>query len=180
MQNRVSAEEIVESTFTLEKPAESVEEILSALRVGEEKKVDVLISLLGIFHNNIVSWTTRTFQAATWATGLSFAVVSYVFIHPEKLNTVTRILFGCGLLSFGLIIQLYLRAGSRAHSGNRLAISKCEAALGLYDIGGYLKTRPFFTYSKGMQASKSLTVIILFQLIVTIASVLLVFCSAFV
>lgn len=171
-------EEIVESRFALEQPAESVDEIMSALDLGDEKKAEVLISLLGIFHANIASWTTRSFQAATWATGITLAVVSYTFIHSEGLTSVARVILSTGLFALGISIQLYLRAASRAHSGNRLAISKCEGALGLYQVGKFLKERAFFVYSKDMQTSKSLEVTILFHMLVAILSVFFVLFGA--
>lgn len=161
---------IFESRFTLKEPAEQINEITGNLKFTDEKKADVLISLLGIFHNNIISWTTRCYQAVTWAVGISFAVVSYVFLNPEKMTLPVRIVISFALLMFGLMIQFYLRRASRAHHGNRLGISKCEAALGLYQLGEYLKERYFFVYSKEMLHSKNLKFLMIFHLLSSLLS----------
>jgi len=152
------------STFACEAPATDLDDLVSRAALDSQKKADVLIAMMGVFHTNIVSWTTRCYEATTWALGVQFAVVSYLYINSLSLNTPTTIVLATGLCAFGAITQVYLRAAARAHCGNRLAISKCEAALGLYKVEEYLAGRAFFTYSPDMLRSSNLQVIRLLHL----------------
>ncbi len=170
---------ILKSKFALEEPAEELDKFISNLKLSDEKKADLLISLLGIFHDNIRSWTTRCYQAVTWAVGINLVAVSYVILNLEKMNAQIRILIFFGLIVFGLLIQLYLRRASRAHCGNRLGISKCEAALGLYKLGEFFKERYFFVYSKEMLRSKNLEYLMIFQLMLSLLSACVVLFGGF-
>jgi hypothetical protein len=162
---------IGDSNFTLEQALDYGDQIESVVNLEDAKKVDVLIALAGIFHGSIVSWTTRVFEAITWAVGIEFAVVSFVFVNADKVTRLASIVVATGLFIFGVMTQLYLRAASRAHSGNRLGIAKCEAALGLYQPGKYLEHRSFFIYSKAMLVSRNLSVLSRFHAVATVVSI---------
>jgi hypothetical protein len=157
--------------FTLESAPDAGEQLEPVAGIEDAKKIDVMISLTGIFHGSIVSWTTRAFEATTWAVGIEFAVVAYVFVNPDKVRGPGTIAVAMGLLAFGVMTHLYLRAARRAHEGNRLGISKCEAVLGLYQPGAYLRNRAFFVYSRSMLASRSLSVLSRFHALVTATSI---------
>lgn len=145
--------------FSIETPPEHAAELIGAVTLDDEKKADVLIALIGVFHSNIVSWATRSYEVATWALGAEYAVVSYFYVRDAKLDIISTIVLLLGLFSFGTMTQFYLRAAGRAHFGNRLAISKCEAALGLYRPNEYFIQRAFFAYSPKMLRSTNLGVI---------------------
>ncbi len=101
----------------------------------------------------------------------SKGVVSYVFLNPQSASVSVRIVISLGLLFFGLMIQLFLRRAIRAFHGNRLGISKCEAALRLYEVDEYLKGRGFFIYSKDMLHSRSLEFATSFHMLITLLAV---------
>jgi hypothetical protein len=165
---------IPDADFTLESAPQTVDHIASALNLSDDKKVDVLTSMLTVLHGNIVAWATRAHEAITWAVGITFGVVSYVFISPQPVMLSSAIVISIGLLLFGLMIHLYVRTARRAHSGNRLAISKCEAALRLYEKGAYLTPQAFFLYSTTMQTSQTLRVLSMIHVAATLAAVIFI------
>lgn len=144
------------------------------LEIDVDKKADVLVSLMETFHGNVSSWTTRSFEAVVWATGIAFAAASYIALYPEKVTIAARVVAGVGLSMLGIMLQLYLRAAERAHYGNRLGIAKCEAALGLYAEGTYLPSHAMFKYSQTMLESHSLRVVALLHALASVACVLAV------
>jgi hypothetical protein len=165
---------IAEAEFTFEKAPEETDHIASALSLSDDKKADIIVSLLGICHDSLAAWTTRAHEAITWAVGITFAVVSFVFVSPEKVSLSAAIVISIGLLLFGIMIQLYVRSARRAYSGNRLAIVKCEAALRLYEQRVYLDPQAFFVYSKAMQTSQTLRVLSLIHIGTTFVAIVFV------
>ena len=163
--------EFLSPRFTVETIAEKMEEMPSNLNLKSEEKTDVIISLLTIFHHNINAWTSQVYQVVIWAVAIIFGAVSYVFINPKSSSLSLRIVISFGLLFFGLMIQLFLRRANRAFYGNRMGISKCEAALRLYEPDAYLKGRGFFVYSKDMLHSRSLEFATLFHLLITLLAI---------
>jgi hypothetical protein len=139
-------------------PFDAVGSVASIVELDQGHKVDVLITLLNISHTNVVSWTSRAYQAVTWAMGAHFAAVSFLF-GRSPIAFLGLDISAFGLLVFALFVQLYLRTAIRAHRGNRATISKCEAALGLYDPGKYFVECGFFEYSPAMLQSRSLQIL---------------------
>lgn len=159
---------LLDGTFRGEQMPTSAEDLASAIHLDDQGKKDVLLSLLSIFHGNISNWTGHAYTVVLWAVGLNLGVVGFVFASPVELSWRARLAMFVGLLAFGFLIQIFLRRAARAHFGNRLAISKCEAALRLYETGEYLAGRPFFTYSRKMLESRNLHFLAAFQLTVTL------------
>jgi len=155
----------------LGKPPTAAADVGSCLNFNDEKKADVLTTLLTISHNNIISWTTRSYQAAVWSIGINFTVISYVLINYSHKYESIKYIVAFGLLIMGIMTQFYLKTASRAHSGNRLTISKCEGALKLYKTNNYLQNKSFFVFSEDMLKSKNLEVLKIFHFIVTILSI---------
>lgn len=159
-----------EPLFSLEAPAGKAEELLAIVALSDEKKIDIMLSLMNVYHGNIMAWTTLCYQVVMWSIGISFAVVAYLFLDPDKAPLLVRSVIALALLSFGLMIHLFLLKARRAHYGNRLAIAKCEAGLGLYQKGEYLGYRPFFIYSTKMLRSGNLEFLIHFHKAATLVS----------
>jgi hypothetical protein len=160
-----------EPTFGIEHAAESSDQLPSALALSADKKADVMINTMSIYHSNIVSWITRSYEIATWSLAAEYVAVAYFYVHNGKLDILSTVILLLGFCAFGLITQLYLRAAARAHFGNRLGISKCEAALGLYGSGNYLAERRFFTYSRRMLSSTNLNILRWFHAVGTATAI---------
>jgi hypothetical protein len=168
-----------QASFTLEPAPDSAEQIASALTITDDKRVDVLIALLGVLHANIVAWTTRAHEAITWAVGITFGVVSFVFVSPGTVTVWSAIVMSTGLLVFGFMIHLYVRTARRAYSGNRLAVAKCEAALRMYEKGTYLHPQALFLYSKAMQTSQTLGVLSMIHAATVLLAIAFILARAF-
>lgn len=150
--------ELFHSQLGIAPPFEGAESLSSALLLDHAQKVDVLVTLLKVAHDNIATWTTRVYQAVTSAIAAHFAAASYIF-GSSKVSTMGVWMAVAGLVVFGFFVQLYLRAATRAYRGNRVAIAKYEACLGLYDPGAYFTDFGLFVFSPKMLSSRSLSVL---------------------
>lgn len=145
---------------------------ISNLNISDDKKIDILINLMNSFRTNVQAWTERAYKLTIWSVGIMISSVSYCFLHSETITKKGLIFISIALFVFGLLTQLYLSAAQRAHKGNGIAISKCEAALKLCDLGSYLKNELFFGYSGKWLSSKSLRVLQIFHLAVLVISII--------
>lgn len=145
---------------------------LSNLNISNEKKVDIIISLLSSFRNTVQTWTERAYKTTIWSIGIMLSVVGYWILHGRGITGKGRLFFGIALFIFGLLTQLYLSAARRAHRGNGIAIAKCEAVLKLCDKDCYFEGERFFGYSGKWLPSKSLTILQIFHWIILVISIL--------
>ena len=145
---------------------------VSNLKISDEKKVDIIISLLSSFRNTIQAWTERAYKTTIWSIGIMLSVVGYWILHGGGIAGKGRLFFGVALFVFGLLTQLYLSAAQRAHKGNGVAIAKCEAVLKLCDKDCFFERKRFFGYSGKWLPSKSLTILQIFHWIILGMSIL--------
>ena len=147
------------------------------ITLTDDKRADVLISVMNSIRQNILSWTERSYKVTSWSVGILLSVLSFWILYGDPNSLKTRFIIALGLFIFGSFTQLYLLSALRAFRGNGDALIKCEAALKLCNAGFYSKDKPFFGYSGQWLSSKSLTVLRLFHvsvLIVTFLSVLFI------
>lgn len=116
----------------------------SALEIKDDKKVDVLISLVSSLRSDHIAWIDRTYKAATWSIGILVTAMSYVMLQKDTLQPNEIIFIAIGMTLFGLITQLFFCAGRNAHHGIGAALSRCEASLKLCETDCYLQGTPFF------------------------------------
>jgi hypothetical protein len=136
---------------------------VSNLEISNEKKVDIIISLLGSFRNTVQAWTERAYKTTIWSIGIMLSIVGYWVLHGGDISGRGRLFFSIALVVFGLLTQLYLQAAQRAHRGNGIAIAKCEAVLNLCNKDSYFAGERFFGYSGKWLPSKSLTILQIFH-----------------
>lgn len=143
------------------------------LEPNDEKKVDVLISLMNTSKFNILSWSERAYKATSWSVGIILAIVGYFILHGNLMPFKGRIIITLGTILFGFMTQLYLSAAKRAHNGNGYVLVKCESALRLCEKGTYFKEQEFFGFSGQYLPSKSLKVLRMFHIVVLVFSVII-------
>lgn len=154
--------------FTLK--TEEFESIINAeipkkvFNISDEKKVDILISLMKDLRININEWTERAYKATIWSIGLMFSLVGYWFLNSNRLNGYSCYLFIIAIIFIGTLTQIYLFYALKAHFGTGIALEKCQASLGLCDNGYYLEDKPFFGYSGKWLKSRSIRVLKIFNL----------------
>jgi hypothetical protein len=168
----------IEKPSALEELSENAESLVPAFSLDADNKADVLIALLGIYHNSASFWTSRAYQMTILYVGLIHASVAYFFLHPT-IPWASRILLSVGLLVFGFLMHGYLKRALRAHDRSHRAISKCEAALRLHQPGEYINDHRFLPNSKGKLQSKDLQFLSYLQLFSTIGVVCFVIVEGF-
>ena len=157
-------------------PKVSIPVPVSNLNISDEKKVDIILSLLSSFRNTVQAWTERAYKTTIWSIGIMLSVVGYWILYGGSITGKGRLFFGIALFVFGLLTQLYLSASKRAHKGNGVAIVKCEAVLKLCDKNSFFEGERFFGYSGKWLPSKSLTILQIFHWIILGMSILSVAC----
>ena len=145
---------------------------VSNLNISDEKKIDIIISLLTSFRTTIQAWTERAYKTTIWSIGIMLSVLGYWILHGSSITGKGRLFFVVALFVFGLLTQLYLSAAQRAHKGNGVAIAKCEAVLKLCDKDCYFDGERFFGYSGKWLPSKSLRILQIFHWIILIMAIL--------
>ncbi len=163
----------------IEHSSEDVASLTPAFNLNSDNKTDVLISLLGIHHNSISSWTSQAYQMAILYVGLVHGSVAYFFLHPH-IPWISRILLSIGLLTLGFLMNAYLKRAVRAHESNSIAITRCEAALRLHQSGEYLHDHSFLSPHKTLLHAKNLQFLASLQLFATIGIVCLVILDGFI
>jgi len=146
----------------------------SALEFTDEKRADVLISLVNSLRSDHIAWIDRSYTAATWSIGVLVTAMSYIALHNANLQIKAIIFVAIGMALFGLITQLFFCAARNAHHGIGAALSRCEASLGLCEPGCYLKGVTFFGYSSKWVPPTHITILQIFHLFVIFLSVLIV------
>jgi len=160
----------IEQRISGEKIPGKKEELESVLSLTDGQKHDILISLLSTYHSNISSWYTRAYQAVALGIGIQFSVIGYFISSPDTITYPAIAIAFTGVVLFSYALYRYLSSAIQSHQGNRLAISKCEAALRLYDHNEYFREKSFFTFSEDMMTSSSLNRIKRLHIITTIIS----------
>jgi len=166
---KVNIEEF-ESTINDEVPQKAFE-------ISDDKKVDILISLMKDLRVNINEWTERTYKATIWSIGLMFAIVAYGLTNNMNSNSIHQLFIVLGLLIIGLLTQIFISYAKKAHSGTGIALEKCQVSLGFCEKNFYLKNMQFFGYSGKWLKAKSIQILQIFHfivwLILVIATILL-------
>ena len=137
-----------------------------AFELSDDKKAEVLISLMKDLRTNINEWTERTYKAAIWSIGLMLAIVGFTFSNQMTSSLYVQIIIILGILIIGVLTQIYLWHGLKAHSGTGVALEKCQASLGLCEENYYLKGKAFFGFSGNWIKAKSIRILQLFHLLV--------------
>ena len=146
----------------------------SALDISEDKKVDVLVSLVTSLRADHISWIDRSYTAATWSIGLLVTAMSYVVVEKAGIKPNGIFIIAAGMFLFGLTAQLFFCAARNAHHGIGAAISRCEASLKLCTAGSYITSAPFFGYSGKWVPPTHITILQIIHLLTLILSVLIV------
>lgn len=146
----------------------------NVIEFSNEKRIDVIISVMESIRQSILSWTERSYKATSWSVGILLSVVSFWILYGNPVNFRIRGIIATGVFVFGSFTQLYLLAALRAFRGNGSTLVKCEAALSLCSTGSYFKHQPFFGYSGKWLSSKSLSILRLFHFAVLIFSFFIV------
>ena len=134
---------------------ESFESIISMpvpfgqIDISDEKKVDVLVSLIASSKTNILTWGERAFKATSWSVGIILSIVGYYILHGNMMPLKGRIFITLGIILFGLLTQIYLASAKRAHTGNGYVLVKCESALRLCEKATYFEDYEFFAVVSG-------------------------------
>jgi len=146
----------------------------STLNINDDKKVDVLVSLVSSLRSDHISWIDRSYKAATWSIGILVSAMSYVILQKPEIATSKIVFVAIGMLFFGLITQLFFCAARNAHHGIGAALSRCEASLRLCETGSYLVETPFFGYSGKWVPPTHITILQTLHFVVLVLSVLMV------
>jgi hypothetical protein len=146
----------------------------SALDISDDKKIDVLVSLVSSLRSDHVSWIDRTYTVATWSVGILVTAMSYTILQKDELSANEIAYIAIGMTLFGLVTQLFFCAARNAHHGIGAALSRCEASLGLCEPGCYLQNTPFFGYTGKWVPPTHITILQIFHSIVLVISVFMV------
>ncbi len=146
----------------------------SSLIISDDKKVDIIISVMSLLRNNVSSWTERAFKATSWSAGILISFITFWIINGKTIPLMDRVLISFGIFFFGIFMQFYLFSARRAHKGNGVAIAKCEVALKLCKKDFYINETIFFGYSGKWLNSKSLTVLQYFSAFLTLFAIILI------
>jgi hypothetical protein len=146
----------------------------SALNINDDKKVELLLSLMSSLRTDNTSWIDRTYKSAIWSIGILVTAMSFIFIENSKIPANGIIFIAIGMSLFGLVTQLFFCAARNAHNGIGAALIRCEASLRLCESGSYLTEAPFFGYSGHWIPPTHITIMQVLHFIVLILSVLMV------
>lgn len=146
----------------------------STLVVSDDKKADVLISLMNSLRSDHISWIDRSYKAATWSIGIILSVVAYCVLRDNKLSVVGISYIAIGIFLFGLLTHMFFLAARSAHKGIGVALVRCEAILRLCEPDAYIRKQAFFGYSGKWIAPTHLTVLQVFHAVVMVLSIIMV------
>jgi len=147
---------------------------ISALTISNDKKVELLISIMNELRADHISWIDRSYKAAMWSIGLLVTAMSYVLMEKNNIPENGLIFIVIGMTLFGIVAQLFFCAARNAHHGIGAAIVRCEAGLRLCEAGSYLNDQPFFGYSGEWIPPTQITILQILHFVVLLLSVLIV------
>lgn len=156
-----------ESIITNEIPQKSFE-------ISDDKKVDILISLMKDLRININEWTERTYKATIWSIGLMFAIVAFGLTNKMNADFNHQLFIIFGILIIGILTQVFISHALKAHTGTGIALEKCQVSLGFSEEGFYLKDKRFFGYSGKWLKSKSIKILQIFHFFVMLTLIIAV------
>lgn len=142
--------------------------------ITDDKKADVLISLVSSLRSDHISWIDRSYKAATWSIGIILSAVAYSVLKENKLSPVGIYYIAISIFLFGLLTHMFFLAARSAHRGIGTALVRCEAILRLCESNSYVDNQTFFGYSGEWVPPTHLTVLQLFHAVVMILSIVMV------
>jgi hypothetical protein len=140
---------------------------ISSLNIADEKKVDVLLTILENTRSGISSLTNQSYTATVWSITLMISVCAF-WLSTELPIEVLRWLLICAILIFTFLTQWYLwllRSFNR--SGGRTLV-QIEAALQLCNENAYIKDLPFFKYTGEWLPPYQLVQLSIFHMVVSV------------
>jgi hypothetical protein len=142
--------------------------------IALDQRAHVLVEQLKIFHTLASAEKEHAFRVFSWELGLKYASIMFLLSEKVKLTTGA---FWAILVSMALtsaICWVSFQHARRGYHGNRRAISKCEAALGLYQESKYVNTGALFKYTPSLARSQSLESLQWIHLIASVIALFLV------
>ena len=148
---------------------------ISTLDISDDKKVELLISIMNAVRADHISWIDRTYKAAMWSIGLLVTAMSFVLVEKINIPPNGLLFIAIGMTLFGISTQLFFCAARSAHHGIGATIVRCQTGLRLCEEGGYLNGQTFFGYHEGKWIPPTqITLLQILHFIVLLLSVLIV------
>ncbi|MCY2996193.1 MAG: hypothetical protein NTY19_51340 [Planctomycetota bacterium] len=119
----------------------------SALTISDDKKVDVILSVMSSVRTHIAEWNSRAYTATSWFVAILLLLPSYMLTAPSSITLTMsdKLILSAGIFVFGVFGQIYLHFAHDALRNNGRALVRCEAVLQLGDPKAYFKTVDFFS-----------------------------------
>ena len=118
--------------------------VSSALEINNERKVDVVVSVMNSVREQIGQWHSRSYSVATWSIAILLGIVAYWI---KSGNAVDQLFFVAGMFLFTGMGQIYLYFSQDAIKKNGQVLVKCEAVLRLTEHDTYVQNDKFFATS---------------------------------
>jgi hypothetical protein len=140
---------------TQSSPARQQAVFESVVDVNADRKVDILLSLMGSFRSQIMAWHDRAYLVATSSFGLLLVIAKQWLDTPNK-TPLYLIGYAIAIAFLAWLTQLYLRSVMNAYQGNEAGKLKCEYALRLKDEDTYFRGARFFWVESDPQKERGM------------------------
>lgn len=113
------------------------------MQISDEKKINVLLSLLRERYEASHKMRERSLSFAIWILGFG-VVISWMLLSGVTLTFLQKIIFTLFIAVIGFLTKRFLKAIERGFDRNRKIMIKIEDVLGCYDTNAYIENMPLF------------------------------------
>jgi hypothetical protein len=111
------------------------------MEISDEKKVDVILSLLQERYNASHAMRERSERLTIWIVGLAFTVIWFLLLKGPTFTSTQKVLLSAVVAVIGGLVFWHQVGISKGFHRNRTAMIVMEEALGAYEEGLYVSQK---------------------------------------